>query len=106
MAVEATGRRAALIELDPRYCDVIVRRWQEGTGWRAALEPDGRSFAEFAAERGGGTGEPNTAAMNAHGGQEALRAAEADLAADLRDRAAVGAKGSIPAAAGRVEASA
>jgi DNA modification methylase len=31
MAAEATGRRAALIELDPRFCDVIVRRWQEGT---------------------------------------------------------------------------
>jgi DNA modification methylase len=27
MAAEATGRRAALVELDPRYCDVIVRRW-------------------------------------------------------------------------------
>jgi hypothetical protein len=31
MAAEATGRRAALMELDPCYCDVIVRRWQEGT---------------------------------------------------------------------------
>jgi hypothetical protein len=51
MAAEATGRRAALIELDSRYCDVIVRRWQEGTGGEARLEADGRSFAQLAAER-------------------------------------------------------
>ncbi len=35
MAAEATGRQAALVELDPGYCDVIVRRWQDGTGHRA-----------------------------------------------------------------------
>ena len=32
IACEKTGRQARLIELDPRYCDVIVRRWQEWTG--------------------------------------------------------------------------
>jgi site-specific DNA-methyltransferase (adenine-specific) len=32
IACEATNRRARLIELDPRYCDVIVRRWEEATG--------------------------------------------------------------------------
>ncbi len=52
MAAEATGRRATLIELDPRYCDVIVRRWQEGTGQVTTLEGDSRSFADVAAERG------------------------------------------------------
>ena len=57
MAAEASGRRAALIELDSRYCDVIVRRWQEGTGLSATLEADGRSFAEVAAERGNATAE-------------------------------------------------
>jgi hypothetical protein len=51
MAAEATGRRAVLLELDPRYCDVIVRRWQEGTGKMARLEPDGRTFQETAGER-------------------------------------------------------
>jgi DNA modification methylase len=32
-----SGRQARLIELDPRYCDVIVRRWQEWTGEQATL---------------------------------------------------------------------
>jgi hypothetical protein len=51
MAAEATGRRAVLIELDPRYSDVIVRRWQDGTGKVARLESDGGSFEEIAGER-------------------------------------------------------
>lgn len=32
IAAEQTGRRALLMEIDPLYCDVIVRRWQEYTG--------------------------------------------------------------------------
>ena len=48
MAAEATGRRATLVELDPAYCDVIVRRWQEGTG-RRAVRQDG-SGLECAAD--------------------------------------------------------
>jgi len=32
IAAERTGRRAQLIELDPKYVDVIVERWQESTG--------------------------------------------------------------------------
>ena len=39
------------MELDPKYCDVIVRRWQEFTGKQATLESDGRTFAEVAGER-------------------------------------------------------
>ena len=38
IACEKTGRQARLIELDPRYCDVIVRRWEEFTGARAKRE--------------------------------------------------------------------
>ena len=52
MAAEATGRSAALVELDPGYCDVIVRRWQEATGGAATLQDGRRSFAEVAGERG------------------------------------------------------
>lgn len=38
MAAEQTGRRARLIELDPGYCDVAVRRWEEFTGKTAVLQ--------------------------------------------------------------------
>jgi DNA modification methylase len=51
MAAEATGRRAVLLELDPRYCDVIVQRWQEATSKSAHLEGDGGTFEEIAGER-------------------------------------------------------
>jgi DNA modification methylase len=51
IACEKTGRQARLIELEPRYCDVIVRRWQEYSGRQAMLDGDGRSFEEVADER-------------------------------------------------------
>ncbi len=46
IACERTGRRARLMELDPRYCDAIVRRWQAYTGERARHAVTGRFFAE------------------------------------------------------------
>jgi len=51
IACEKAGRQARLIELEPKYCDVIVRRWKEFSGKEAKLEADGRPFAEVAAER-------------------------------------------------------
>ena len=51
MAAEASGRRAALLELDPAYGDVIVRRWQQGIGRTATLEDTGQTFDAVAAER-------------------------------------------------------
>jgi DNA modification methylase len=53
IACEKTGRRARLMELDPRYADVIVARWQLYTGQQATLEGDGRTFEEIRAERAG-----------------------------------------------------
>ena len=44
IAAEKTGRRARLIELDPKYVDVIVRRWQSYTGDQAVRESDGELF--------------------------------------------------------------
>jgi DNA modification methylase len=40
---EKTGRQARLVELDPKYCDVIVQRWQDWAGGTATLDGDGRS---------------------------------------------------------------
>jgi DNA modification methylase len=37
IACEKAGRKARLMELDPRYCDVIVRRWERFTGQEARL---------------------------------------------------------------------
>lgn len=51
IACEKTGRQARLIELEPKYCDVIVRRFQEFSGKEATLEGDGRRFGDLAAER-------------------------------------------------------
>lgn len=51
MAAEQTGRRARLIELDPQYCDVTLRRFLSKTGIMPVLCDSGRSFAEVAAAR-------------------------------------------------------
>ena len=44
IAAEKSGRKARLIELDPKYADVIVRRWQDWTGQQATREADGVAF--------------------------------------------------------------
>ena len=41
---EISGRVARLMEFDPRYCDVIVRRWQDFTGKQAVHEQTGQPF--------------------------------------------------------------
>jgi DNA modification methylase len=51
IACEKTARQSRLVELDPKYCDVICRRWQDLTGAKAALESDSRTFDEVATER-------------------------------------------------------
>ena len=53
IAAERTGRAARVVELDPRYVDVIVERWQAETGCEAVLDGDGRGFAAVKAERPG-----------------------------------------------------
>jgi DNA modification methylase len=51
IACEKSGRQARLIELEPKYCDVIIRRWQAYSGREAKLESDGRSYSEVAGAR-------------------------------------------------------
>ena len=50
IACEKTGRHARLMELDPKYVDVIVRRWQEFTGRQATHAATGATFAEVEAD--------------------------------------------------------
>lgn len=50
IAAEKSGRQARLIELDPKYVDVIVRRWQDWTGQQATRESDGLAFDQAASE--------------------------------------------------------
>ena len=50
-AAELTERACLGIEIDPKYMDVIVQRWQTLSGKKAKLDGDGRSFDEIAEER-------------------------------------------------------
>lgn len=52
IAAEKTGRHARLLELDPKYVDVIVQRWQEYTGMDAVHEKTGKSFANISSNSG------------------------------------------------------
>jgi DNA modification methylase len=51
IACAKSGRQARLVELDPRYCDVIVRRWQEWSGAAATLKGNDQTFAAIASVR-------------------------------------------------------
>jgi DNA modification methylase len=46
IASQKTGRRARLIEIDPSYCDVVIRRWQEYSGGIAIHADTGLTFVE------------------------------------------------------------
>jgi DNA modification methylase len=52
IAAEQTGRACYGVEIDPKYADCIIRRWQQYTGKQAVLDNDGRTFDEVAEERG------------------------------------------------------
>ena len=51
LAAERTKRRGYGIEIEPRYVDVAIRRWEAMTGQQAVLASTGESFGSVAAER-------------------------------------------------------
>ena len=51
LAAHKTGRRARLIEIDPHYCDLIVRRFEKHTGRQARLAETGETFEELSERR-------------------------------------------------------
>jgi DNA modification methylase len=50
-AAELTERVCCGLELDPKYVDVIVQRWQQLAGKKATLDGDGRVFDDITVER-------------------------------------------------------
>jgi DNA modification methylase len=50
-AAESTKRVCYGLEIDPKYADVVVQRWEALTGKKATLEGDGRTFQEIAAQQ-------------------------------------------------------
>jgi DNA modification methylase len=51
IAAETSGRVCFAMELESRYVDVAIRRWQAFTGLSATLQNDGRTFERVAADR-------------------------------------------------------
>ena len=45
VAAERLGRASRMVEIDPRYCDVIVKRWENLTSWKAERIPAGETVA-------------------------------------------------------------
>lgn len=50
IACEKVRRDACLVELDPKYCDVIIKRWQDYTG-KQAVHENGTTYDDVAADR-------------------------------------------------------
>jgi DNA modification methylase len=48
IACEKTNRKALIMEIDPKFCDVIIKRWQNFTGKKAILESTQQTFEEIA----------------------------------------------------------
>lgn len=51
IACEKTARDCRMMELDPKYCDVIINRWQDFTGQQATLEGTIQTYDDLKAER-------------------------------------------------------
>jgi DNA modification methylase len=55
IACEKTSRKCYGMELDEKYCDVIIKRWEQYTGKKAVLESTNQTYEELKVERDGTT---------------------------------------------------
>lgn len=53
IACQKKDRRCSAMELDEKYCDVIIKRWEQYTGKKVILESTGQTYEELKAERDG-----------------------------------------------------
>ena len=53
IAAEKTNRRCRMIELDEKYVDIIIKRWEDFTGKKAIHKDTGKTYEELATERKG-----------------------------------------------------
>jgi DNA modification methylase len=51
IAAEKNGITAFIMEFDPKFADVIIKRWQDYTGKQATLEESGKTYDEISSER-------------------------------------------------------
>ena len=78
LTAEQSGRLCCGMELDPKYVDVVVARWQAIGGRQARLDGDGRSFDEIASSA---TVDPTRCALALPVGDRRWRAAGEGLSA-------------------------
>jgi len=70
IAAEKTGRQARCIEYEPKYCDVIVRRWQAYTGKAATFEGIDLTFEDFESARASSAAGRPAKILSAHPAKE------------------------------------
>lgn len=75
IAAEMERRVCLGVELNPAYCDLIVKRWQDFAGGEARIEATGQSFQQVDEARWQETGNTHNSAASYEHGIEALRAA-------------------------------
>ena len=68
IAAHKTGRRGYLIELDPLYVDLIVKRYEQLTGEAAVLATSGSTFMQIQSERASGNAPAQEIAAELEGG--------------------------------------